>query len=41
VDRWTGMISVCAHFVQRVGAVVAQFVEALCYKPEGRRFDSR
>jgi hypothetical protein len=29
------------HFVSRNGKAVAHLAEALLYKPEGRRFDSR
>jgi hypothetical protein len=31
----------CGQFIDNLGHAVAQLVEVLCYKPEGRGFDSR
>jgi hypothetical protein len=35
------IIIICHHLYAGWGRAVVQLVEALCYKPEGRGFDSR
>jgi hypothetical protein len=39
VSIWEDAIKMC--LIHRRTYAVIQFVEALCYKPEGRRFDSQ
>jgi hypothetical protein len=38
---WTELSRLCLSICIYMGHAVAQLVEALCYKPEGRGFDSR
>jgi hypothetical protein len=38
---WLHMPGILINYLVRMGAAVAQLVEALCYKAEGRGFDSR
>ena len=41
VDIWKAVQTNCKWYIWFVGHAVAQLVEALRYKPEGHRFDSR